>query len=402
LVLGARAALKIAVIFNAYPELGGQFHHSLNAIKQFKRICGELFDIQLFHSHAGGDLWLKDIGEGSILLRQTALSKFIEGILRSPFKQFAGRLKIVSPREKLLLSNGIDLVYFPSPNSLCHALQVLNYVATIYDACHREFPEFPEVGVSKISQNREAYNRSALERAVLTIADSESLKSRLCHMYGALEDRVLSMPYTLSDKLASNESSFDHKAISRYAQTSGYLFYPAQFWAHKNHVRIVQAIQLLKQRGRMVDVAFAGSDYGGQKHVMNTAANLGVADQVHLLGFVPSEDLASLYKGALALVMPTYFGPTNLPPLEAWSLDVPVIYSSHLSSGIEDGVLPVDPDCPESIAQAIETVMQEGIRRDLIAGGRRCLARVNAEAASSEAALRQHLVRFARRRETWK
>src|SRR5688572_28148468 len=35
-----------------------------------------------------------------------------------------------------------------------------------------------------------------------------------------------------------------------------YLFYPAQFWPHKNHKRIVEALALLRDRGTRVDVVF--------------------------------------------------------------------------------------------------------------------------------------------------
>jgi glycosyltransferase involved in cell wall biosynthesis len=101
------------------------------------------------------------------------------------------------------------------------------------------------------------------------------------------------------------------------------------------------------------------------------------------------------------MVMPTYFGPTNIPPLEAWSLNTPVIYSQHLSADIEDGVLAIDPDDAESIAWAIEEVAQESVRKRLIAGGRRCLEQVQQRIAISEELLREHLVRFARRRECW-
>jgi glycosyltransferase involved in cell wall biosynthesis len=54
---------------------------------------------------------------------------------------------------------------------------------------------------------------------------------------------------------------------------------------------------------------------------------LGLTARVHFLGAVPNEDIPALYEGALALVMPTYSGPTNLPPLEAVTLGCPVIYS---------------------------------------------------------------------------
>jgi glycosyltransferase involved in cell wall biosynthesis len=222
----------------------------------------------------------------------------------------------------------------------------------------------------------------------------------VCRIYGIRDERVLVIPFGISHYL-TREDSGGAGLRRKYSLEKPFLFYPAQFWAHKNHVRILQALQFLKRRGSLVDVAFAGSDQGGRVHVEAMSARLGLVDQVHFLGFVPSEDLAGLYSESLALIMPTYFGPTNLPPLEAWSRNVPVIYSKHLSAGIEDGILAVDPDCPESIAAAIEEVTRENVRQRLIAGGRRCLERVEQEIAAGELAFQGHLERFARRRETW-
>ena len=44
------------------------------------------------------------------------------------------------------------------------------------------------------------------------------------------------------------------------------------------------------------------------------------------MNFLPDEEISYLYKNCLAVVMPTYFGPTNIPPLEAFKLGIPTIY----------------------------------------------------------------------------
>ena len=48
---------------------------------------------------------------------------------------------------------------------------------------------------------------------------------------------------------------------------------------------------------------------------------------IKFLNFVNNNELPYLYKECLAAVMPSFFGPTNIPPLERFCLDVPVIYS---------------------------------------------------------------------------
>jgi glycosyltransferase involved in cell wall biosynthesis len=43
------------------------------------------------------------------------------------------------------------------------------------------------------------------------------------------------------------------------------------------------------------------------------------------LGYVAEEDISGLYAAAQALIMPTFFGPTDIPVLEAWALGGPVL-----------------------------------------------------------------------------
>ena len=64
---------------------------------------------------------------------------------------------------------------------------------------------------------------------------------------------------------------------------------------------------------------------------------MNLEDRVRFAGFVSDKELVSLYLQSVALVMPTYFGPTNIPPLEAFKLKVPVIYSDLLGSKEQAG-----------------------------------------------------------------
>ena len=62
---------------------------------------------------------------------------------------------------------------------------------------------------------------------------------------------------------------------------------------------------------------------------------MGVDDQVKYLGFLNNKEMKSYYRSAFALVMPTYFGPSNYPPLEAFSYGCPVIYNLFGSEDIK-------------------------------------------------------------------
>src|SRR6185503_10502258 len=70
---------------------------------------------------------------------------------------------------------------------------------------------------------------------------------------------------------------------------------------------------------------------------------------------VPDEDMAALYTLSAGLVMPTFFGPTNLPPLEAWHYGRPVITSDirGVREQIGDAGLLADPKSPPQLARAM-------------------------------------------------
>ena len=92
------------------------------------------------------------------------------------------------------------------------------------------------------------------------------------------------------------------------------------------------------------------------------------------MGFIDNEDIVELYKNSLALVMPTYFGPTNIPPLEAFALGVPVLYSDlpGLRDQVGDSALLLDLNDPNSMAKNLINLMtDDNLRATLIRLGKK-------------------------------
>ena len=70
--------------------------------------------------------------------------------------------------------------------------------------------------------------------------------------------------------------------------------------------------------------------------------------------------------------MPTYFGPTNIPPIEAFVLGVPVLYSDlpGLSDQVRGAALLLDLKNPESMANQLhELIENPSLREELIQSG---------------------------------
>ena len=70
-----------------------------------------------------------------------------------------------------------------------------------------------------------------------------------------------------------------------------------------------------------------GSKKNNYRKVRKLTEHLRLQSQVFILDYVPNKDMPALYRLARALIMPTFFGPTNIPPLEAFATGCPVAVS---------------------------------------------------------------------------
>lgn len=106
---------------------------------------------------------------------------------------------------------------------------------------------------------------------------------------------------------------------SQYGIPNNYVHLPNQFWAHKNHRVVVDALALLKQRGVNVTVVCTGQtiDVRRPDHfdaLMTHCRLAGVSDNFKVLGMVPYADMQALMLHARCVVNPSRF--------EGWSTTV--------------------------------------------------------------------------------
>lgn len=111
-----------------------------------------------------------------------------------------------------------------------------------------------------------------------------------------------------------------------------YFYLPNQFWQHKNHLLVIEALALLKQAGHFIVVAASGKQFDPNKpnHFKRVAARVseaGVADQFRLLGLIPYEHVSSLMSGSVAVLNPSLFEGWSTTVEEARALQVPLLLS---------------------------------------------------------------------------
>ena len=370
--------IRLAIIFDQLLSVGGGYQQALNMSMHINKI-NSVYTPVYFTTYADNVSILKEYGlevsnikisklnRAWLKIRSQIYSEFFLNVIQ----KFLGFNKF----EKYLLDKQIDLVYFLSPSNWANYLENLNFIITIWDLCHRDEPEFPEVYKNRIFERREIGLEKSLKRAIAIIADSELGRNNIIKRYLVDKSRVYIAPFLPSSNISNSYDASRQNIKNKFKITRDYIFYPAQFWAHKNHIYILQGMKILKESfGTNINVVFAGGDAGNLEYVKQTVDQLNLSDQVHFLGFVNNDDMASLYKESIALVMPSYFGPTNIPPLEAFNLGVPVLYSDlpGLKDQVGDAALLLDLNKPESMANHLLNILNnKNLRKKLIENGKK-------------------------------
>lgn len=272
--------------------------------------------------------------------------------------------------ERAARLNNIQLLWFVGAN--VYESPDMPYVATTWDFQHRFQPFFPEVSANGIWDERERFHEYFLRRAAYCITGTETGKREIQYFYQLAEPLVRVFPLP-TPKFALTAATSEIDVRSHFGIDKEYIFYPAQFWSHKNHSNLILALKWLKeQRDFEIVLMLSGSDKGNLTYVNYFAKQQGAADQVRYLGFVSEKEMVALYRQAVALTFVTYFGPDNIPPLEAFALGCPVIASDVVGAREQygDAALLVNPSNPEEIGQAIWNVYSdEKLRLKLVDAG---------------------------------
>ncbi len=392
--------MRFGLILDQPLEVGGGFQQPLNDLLWLKQWTAETGDeVLVFSPHAQSLTLLAGLGIKGELLKAGILDYlFLFLKYCGPFDLLQIVLRMMAPYEKTLIRSGVDIVYFTSTSKWHLLLYKLPFITTIFDGCHRDAPEFAEVRAFGEFERRELLFRSAATKAVLVVTNADELIDTLSRRYAMERDRAVCIPFSPSayvSRSAAGNQAEDAAVLQKYGLEPGYLFYPAQFWPHKNHATLLAALALLREQGLKRKLVLCGSDRGIRSRIDALIAHYDLADQVSIIGFVDSCELGALYRGAIALVMPSYFGPTNLPPLEAWAVGTPVIYPAAFKAQVADAAVLFDYDSPRSLADAIASVESTEVCERLRRAGTDRLAYF---ARQTEAGHRQFAVQMERLR----
>ena len=240
------------------------------------------------------------------------------------------------------------------------------FSAIVWDLQHRLQPQFPEVSADGMAEHREEFYSNVLHHAAFVIVGTQAGKNEVQRFYDVSDEKIRILPHP-TPAFALDATAVSPHALAKFNLPPNFVFYPAQFWSHKNHVAILRAVQHLKRNDALtLPVVFTGSDQGNEKNVRAAVDKLGLDDQVFFLGYVSRDELKALYQNALCLCYASFFGPENLPPLEAFGLGCPVIAADvpGASEQLGEAAIRINPSEPLEIASALKILFDDNAKRD--------------------------------------
>lgn len=353
--------MKIGVFLGINPSAGGMFQYSSSILNGLKHLDSAQIEVKIVYISKDWEKILSSLPFKNHKLRFGKLGLLVSDAIM--VLRFSGKLSrilssLFNPLSIQMKKLACDVWIFPSQDALSYQVKMPVIVA-IHDLMHRYESSFPEVSSRGRNAIRDHRFSNIASRACAILVDSEVGRKQVNESYGTDLKKIFSLPYIPPDYVYKGARLNDFDLQLNLPDK--FIFYPAQFWEHKNHKRLISAAALIRKKNPDIALIFTGGKthtyYDVLKHVQLT----DMSNNVFFLGYVPDERVSEIYKKARALVMPTFFGPTNIPPLEAFLCGCPVAISGTygMPEQVGDAALLFDPQSVESIAKALDMLWND-------------------------------------------
>ena len=227
----------------------------------------------------------------------------------------------------------------------------------IPDFQHKHLPEF---FTRREISRRDREHKNTCKYCTRVVVSSHDALNDLTVYYPACATKAHVLQFVAG--IPDNNDLPGLDAIAhKYDIRTPYFFLPNQFWGHKNHRIVLEALHILNREGINIQVIATGNPNDRRQpdfyaSLMSYARELDVTNNFRVLGLIPFTDLAVLMQHALAILNPSLFEGWSTTVEEAKSLGKFIILSDipvHHEQAPEGGVF-FDPHDAMSLARTLK------------------------------------------------
>jgi glycosyltransferase involved in cell wall biosynthesis len=263
-----------------------------------------------------------------------------------------------------LKRNNISVLSHAAPLGKRSKIPTLGWLA---DFQHQRMPGF--FSVNEIAKRNKAFSKIASQSKIIILSSCEAQRDLDKFMPSKISNsRVLSFTSGFSSE--SLDLLDENRIRTKYNITGQYFHLPNQFWKHKNHRIVIDALTIIKQQNLDLTVICTGQtkDHRWPLHFEELqlhANQMGVSERFRVLGLVPYVDMTNLMYYSSGVINPSLFEGWSTTVEECKSLGVTTILSDipvHREQCPERGIY-FDPYSAESLAEILIYVFN---KHDLI------------------------------------
>ena len=240
-------------------------------------------------------------------------------------------------RKLLRMRGESDLFGLAQQNSINVLLPLLDLppwrigpgtIGWIPDFQHVHLPEFFDQ--SDLDRRNTTFRRLA-EKATVVMLSSEAARRDFAESVPryAGKGRVVPFPSLLAFEEFTGDPTVTRK---KFNLPEKFALVANQFWAHKNHALVVQALSLLQRHDIHVVMTGLPSDHRDPANrnfsaLLQAIAAAGLNSQITILGLAPYTDLVNLMRTAALIIQPSRFEGWSTVVQDAIALGRPLLCS---------------------------------------------------------------------------
>lgn len=334
MLIGSRriVGIRVAFWFDAPVEYSGGLNYIRNLLYATSLVNNNAIEPYVFFSRDISASTEAEFSPYATVVRTKLLQRGTFHWLI--YRVFYKLLNSMLPVNLLLKHHNIDVVshvWFPYKGTAPFRI-----ISWIPDFQYLHLPElFPTYYVTEGTSRNQAIIRQS---DIVILSSNDALSDFKKIVPPGLEARGKVLPFVSqpNSRLTDAHGALARGAIkARYGIKGEYLFLPNQFWAHKNHMVVLEALTLLKQRGDEVqlvctgnlrDYRFKNTDYVDR--IRKYINDSGLEDNVKILGHIDYEDVLLLMKCSIAVLNPSRFEGWSSTVEEAKSMGKTLILSN--------------------------------------------------------------------------